>query len=149
VSRRADTLHRIDDALAQLGAIEASLRAVSRGQSSGIDRNELGRCFRAIAHLLPGERAFAPVQELAALVEKVTNGTDRSILLSERDLEVVQHAADVLSLLLRDMGHQLLGRRGADVAPAAAALRQRLEHELLATRRPPGRFKPEALSPKP
>ena len=42
----------------------------------------------------------------------------------------MQHAADVLSLLLRDMGHQLLGRRGADVAPAADALRERLEHML-------------------
>ena len=122
MSHRADTLHRIDDALAQLGAIEAWLHAARRGQSPGIDRDDLGRLFRAIAHLGTGQRACAPVQELAALAEKVTNGMDRSILHSERDLEVVQHAADVLSLLLRDMGHQLLGRRGADVAPAAGAL---------------------------
>ena len=47
----------------------------------------------------------------------------------------MQHAADVLSLLLRDLGYQLLGRRGANVTPAAIALRERLEHELLAARR--------------
>jgi len=32
------------------------------------------------------------------------------------------------------MGYQLLGRRGADVTPAAIALRQRLEHMLMAAR---------------
>ena len=132
MSHRADTLRRIDDALAQLSAIEASLRAARRGQSPGMDRDDLGHCFRAIADLGAGQHALAPVQELAALAERVTDGADRSILHNERDIEVVQHAADVLSLLLRDMGHQLLGRRGADVAPAAAALRERLEHELLA-----------------
>jgi hypothetical protein len=136
VSGRAEALQRIDDALAHLGAIESSLRAAQRGQAPGIDRDDVGRRFRAIAHAGAGHHAFAPVQELAALAEKVADATDRSPLHSERDIEVVQHATDVLSLLLRDMGHQLLGRRGADVAPAAGALRERLEHMLLAGRRP-------------
>jgi hypothetical protein len=135
VSARAEALQRIDDALAQLGAIESSLRATRHGQTSGIDLDDLGRRFRAIAHAGAGHHAFARVQELAALAEKLTDGTDRSILHNERDIEVVQHATDVLSLLLRDMGHQLLGRRGADVAPVAGALRARLEHALLAGRR--------------
>jgi hypothetical protein len=100
-----------------------------------VNRGDLARRFRAIAHAGTGHHAFSPVQELAALAEKVTDGTDRSILHNAGELEVVQHAADVLSLLLRDMGHQLLGRRGADVTPAAAALRERLEHMLMAARR--------------
>jgi hypothetical protein len=74
------------------------------------------------------------VQELAALAEKIADGADRSIVHTAGAFEAVQHAADVLSLLLRDMGHRLLGRRGADVAPAAAALRERLEHMLMAVR---------------
>jgi hypothetical protein len=135
MSGRAEALQRIDDALAQLGAIESSLQAARRGHTPSIDRGDLGRRFRAIAHAGAGHDAFAPVQELAALAEKVADGTDRGLAHNERDLEVVQHAADVLSLLLRDMGHQLLGRRGANVTPAAGALRDRLEHVLTAGRR--------------
>ena len=130
-----DALHRIDAALAELGHLEASLTAVRRGHRPGIDRGDVARCFHAIAHSGAGHHAFAPVQELAALAEKVTDGTDQSILHSAGGFEVVQHAADVLSLLLRDLGHQLLGRRGADVTPAATALRERLEHMLMAARR--------------
>ena len=130
-----DTLRRIDGALAELGAIESSLTAARRGQPPGVDRGDLARRFHAIARAGAGHRALASVQELAALAEKVTDGTDRSILHTADEFEVVQHAADVLSLLLRDMGYQLLGRRGADVTPAASALRERLEHELLAARR--------------
>ena len=132
---RAETLRRIDAALAEVGGIEAALHAARQGRTPGIDRGDVCRHFRAIAHAGTGHHTLAPVQELAALAEKVTDGTERSILHSERDIEVVQHAADVLSLLLRDLGHQLLGRRGGDVAPVAGALRQRLEHELLAARR--------------
>lgn len=128
-------MNRIDSALAELGAIEASLTAARRGQSPGVDRGDLARRFHAVALFGAGHRAFASVQELAALAEKLTDGTDRSILHTAGEFEVVQHAADVLSLLLRDMGCQLLGRRGADVTPAAIALRQRLEHELSAARR--------------
>jgi hypothetical protein len=135
VSGRAETLHRIDAALAELGYVEASLAAARRGQNPGVDRGEIARRFHAIARAGAGHHAFAPVQELAALAEKVTDGADRSILHTAGEFEVVQHAADVLSLLLRDMGHQLLGRRGADVAAAATALRERLEHMLMATRR--------------
>lgn len=135
MSARAHALDQIDRALAELGAIEASLVAARRGQNPGIDRGDVRRRFHAIAHAGTGHHAFSPVQELAALAEKVTDGTDRSILHTAGEIEVVQHAADVLSLLLRDMGHQLLGRRGADVTPAAAALRERLEHMLMAARR--------------
>jgi hypothetical protein len=135
MSGRAEALNQIDTALAELGAIEASLTAARRGHQPGVDRGELARRFHAVAHAGAGHHAFSPVQELAALAEKVTDGTDRSILHTAGEFEVVQHAADVLSLLLRDMGYQLLGRRGADVTPAAAALRQRLEHELMAVRR--------------
>ncbi len=135
MSGRAEALNRIDTALAELGHIEASLAAARRGQRPGVDRGDLTRRFHAIAHAGAGHHAFAPVQELAALAEKVTDGTDRSILHTADEFEVVQHAADVLSLLLRDMGYQLLGRRGANVTPAAIALRERLEHELLAARR--------------
>ena len=123
MSGRAEALHRIDAALAE------------RGQRPGIDRGDVTRRFHAIAHAGAGHHAFAQVQELAALAEKVTDGTDRSILHTAGEIEVVQHAADVLSLLLRDMGHQLLGRRGADVTPAVTALRERLEHMLMAARR--------------
>ena len=135
MSGRAHALTQIDRALAELGAIEASLAAARRGQNPGIDRGDVTRRFHAIAHAGTGHHAFSPVQELAALAEKVTDGTDRSILHTAGEIEVVQHAADVLSLLLRDMGHQLLGRRGADVTPAAAALRERLEHMLMAASR--------------
>ena len=135
MSARAQALNQIDTALAEVGAIEASLAAVRRGQNPGVNRGEVARRFHAIAHAGTGHHAFSPVQELAALAEKVTDGTDRSILHTAGEIEVVQHAADVLSLLLRDMGHQLLGRRGADVTPAAAALRERLEHMLMAARR--------------
>ena len=135
MSVRAEALNRIDTALAELGHIEASLAAARRGQRPGVDRGDLARRFHAIAHAGAGHHAFASVQELAALAEKVTDGTDRSILHTADEFEVVQHAADVLSLLLRDMGYQLLGRRGANVTPAAIALRERLEHELLAARR--------------
>ena len=135
MSVRAEALHRIDAALAELGQLESSLTAVRLGQKPGIDRGDVTRRFHAVARVSTGHHAFAPVQELAALAEKVTDGTDQSILHTAGEFEVVQHAADVLSLLLRDMGHQLLGRRGADVTPAAAALRERLEHELMAARR--------------
>jgi hypothetical protein len=134
MSGRAEALNRIDSALAELGHIEASLAAARRGQRPGVDRGDLARRFHAIAHAGAGHHAFASVQELAALAEKVTDGTDRSILHTADGFEVVQHAADVLSLLLRDMGYQLLGRRGANVTPAAIALRERLEYELLAAR---------------
>ena len=135
MSARADTLHRIDAALAELGALETSLAAARRGQCPGVDRGDISRRFHAIARAGTGYHAFAPVQELAALAEKVTDGADRSILHTAGEFEVVQHAADVLSLLLRDMGHQLLGRRGANVTPAATALRERLEHLLMVARR--------------
>ena len=134
MSGRAEALNRIDAALAELGHIEASLAAARRGQHPGTNRGDLAARFHAIAHAGAGHHAFASVQELAALAEKVTDGTDRSIL-HTAEFEVVQHAAEVLSLLLRDMGYQLLGRRGANVTPAAIALRERLEHELLAARR--------------
>jgi hypothetical protein len=135
VSTRTDTLNRIDGALAELSAIEASIAAARRGQQPGMDQADLARRFHAIAHAGAGHHAFASVQELAALAEKFTDGADRSILHTAGEIEVVQHAADVLSLLLRDMGYQLLGRRGADVAPAVIALRERLEHQLMAARR--------------
>ena len=135
MSGKAETLHRIDSALSDLSAIQASLAAARRGESPGMGWGEVARRFHAIAHAGAGHHAFASVQELAALAEKVTDGTDRSILHTADEFEVVQHAADVLSLLLRDMGYQLLGRRGANVTPAAIALRERLEHELSAARR--------------
>ena len=135
MSTRAEALHRIDSALSDLSAIEAALAVARSGQGPGVSRGDLARRFHAIAHAGAGHHAFASVQELAALAEKVTDGTDRSILHTADEFEVVQHAADVLSLLLRDMGYQLLGRRGANVTPAAIALRERLEHELLAARR--------------
>jgi len=135
MSAKAEALQRIDSALSNLSAIEASLAAARNGQSPGMNRGEMARRFHAIAHAGAGHHAFASVQELAALAEKVTDGTDRSILHTADEFEVVQHAADVLSLLLRDMGYQLLGRRGANVTPAAIALRERLEHELSAARR--------------
>jgi hypothetical protein len=135
MSARAEALTRIDAALAELVALDASLTAARRGQRPGVDRGDVARRFHAIAHAGAGHHAFAPVQELAALAEKVTDGADRSILHSAGEFEIVQHAADVLSLLLRDMGLQLLGRPGANVAPAATALRERLEHMLMAARR--------------
>jgi len=135
MSGRAEALTRIDAALAELGAIEASLSAARQGMRPGVDRGDLARRFHAVAHAGAGHHAFASVQELAALAEKVTDGADRSILHTAGEIEVVQHAADVLSLLLRDMGHQLLGRRGADVTPSVIALRERLEHQLMAARR--------------
>jgi hypothetical protein len=109
--------------------------ATRRGQIPGLDRGDVARRFHTIAHTGAGHHAFTPVQELAALAEKVTDGTDQSILHTAGEIEVVQHAADVLSLLLRDMGYQLLGRRGADMTPVATALRERLEHMLMASRR--------------
>jgi hypothetical protein len=135
MSARADTLNRIDSALAELGAIEALLTAARRRQQPGIHGGDLARRFHAIAQAGAGHHTFACVQELATLAERLADGAGRSILHTAGEFEMVQHAADVLSLLLRDMGHQLLGRRGADVTPAASALRQRLEHELLAARR--------------
>ena len=135
MSGRADALQRIDAALAELGALGACLAAAHSGQRPGLDRGDVARRFHAIAHAGAGHHAFATVQELAALAEKVTDGADRSILHTAGEIEVVQHAADVLSLLLRDMGLQLLGRRGADVTPAVTALRERLEDMLLVARR--------------
>jgi hypothetical protein len=134
VSERARTLECIDQALAEVSAIDAALRAARCGQPPVVDGVDLGRRFRAIADAAPAHRAFASVQELAGLAERVTDGAGRDVLRSEQGIEVVQHAADVLSLLLHDMGHQLLGRRAADVAPAAEALRERLEHLLLTPR---------------
>ena len=134
MSERAQTLERIDHALAEVSAIELALRMAHRGDPPAIDRSDLGRRFRAIAHAVSGHHAFAPVEELAGLAVRFTEGADRSVLLTEQGIEVVQHAADVLSLLLRDMGHQILGRRAATVAPAAGALRERLEHMLLTHR---------------
>ena len=134
MSGRGEALHRIDAALAEVTAIDASLAAVRRGQRSGVDRGDVARRFHAIADAGRQHHAFAFVQELAALAGRVTDGADRSLLHIE-ELEALQHAADVLSLLLRDMGHQLLGRRGADVTPAATALRDRLEQMLMATHR--------------
>jgi hypothetical protein len=131
MSRRAITLQIVDDALAEIGAIEAILRTSGPpglGQSTLPD---LSRRFHAVAQAATGRPEFAPVQVLAALAEKVTDGADRRVLPMDRELELAQHAADVLSLMLRDLGHRLLGRRGADVAPAAAALRERLEQALL------------------
>jgi hypothetical protein len=135
MSAKGEALDRIDTALAELGALEACLAAARRGHGPGVNRGDISRRFHAIAHAGAGHHAFTPVQELAALAEKVTDGADRSILHTAGEFEVVQHAADVLSLLLRDMGHQLLGCRGADVTPAATALRERLEHMLMAARR--------------
>src|SRR5689334_20514466 len=134
MSARAKTLHRIDAALAELSALDASLTAARRGQRHGIDRGNAARRFRAVAHAGSGDPAFASVEALAALAERVADGTDRSLLHTAGEFEVVQHAADVLSLLLQDMGYKLLGRRGADVTPAALALRERLEHTLMAER---------------
>lgn len=134
MSVRAETLQRIDAALAELSALDASLSAARRGDQRGIDRGDAARRFHAVARAGAGHAAFAPVQELAALAGKVTDGVDRSLLHTASDVELLQHAADVLSLLLRDMGYQLLGRRGADVAPAAMALRERLEHMVVAAR---------------
>ena len=134
MSARAETLRRIDAALAELSALDASLTAARRGQPPGIDRGDAVRRFHAVARAGEGDHAFAAVQELAALAERIADGADRSILHTAGEFEAVQHAADVLSLLLRDMGYQLLGRRGADVAPAATALRERLEHMLMAVR---------------
>jgi hypothetical protein len=134
MSGRSEALHRIDTALAEVAGIDASLAAVRRGQRPDVDRGDLARHFHAIAAAGSEHHAFALVKELAALAEKVSDGAERCILHTE-ELEVLQHAADVLSLLLRDMGHQLLGRRGADVTPAVTALRDRLEPMLMATRR--------------
>ena len=135
MSRRATTLHRIDTALAEVGALEASLTAVRRGHRPGVDPIDVARRFHAIANAGAGHDAFAPVQELAALAGQLAGGTARIIPHTAGEFEVVEHAADVLSLLLRDMGYQLLGRRAADVMPAATALRERLEQLLQAAGR--------------
>jgi hypothetical protein len=134
MSGRREALNRIDTALAEVAGIDASLAALRAGQQSGLDRVDMARRFHALADAGSEHHAFASVKELAALAERVVDGADRSIL-NPGELEVLQHVADVLSLLLRDMGHQLLGRRGADVTPAATALRDRLEQTLMATRR--------------
>ena len=135
MSAKAEALHQIDRALSDLSAIEAALAVARSGRGPDVNRGDLARRFHAIAHAGAGHHAFSSVQELAALAEKVTDGTDQSILHTAGEFEVVQHAADVLSLLLRDMGYQLLGRRGADMTPVVTALRERLEHMLLAARR--------------
>jgi hypothetical protein len=127
-------LHRIDAALAELGAVDSWLTAARRGQWTGVGRDDVARRFRAVAQASAGHDALAPVQELAALVERVTGEADRRFLHTAGETEVVQQAVDVLSMLLRDRGHQLLGRRGADVTPAATALRERLESLLMAAR---------------
>jgi hypothetical protein len=132
MSGRGEVLNRIDTALAEVAGIDASLAAVRQGQRSGLGRVDMARRFHAIADASSEHHAFAFVTELAALAGRVADGADRSILHGE-ELDSLQHAADVLSLLLRDMGHQLLGRRGGDVTPAATALRDRLEQMLMAT----------------
>ena len=123
MSGRGDRLHRIDGALAELAAIQSSLAAARRGNCPATERGDLIERFHTIAGVSAGHDALASVRELATLAARVAAASE---------VEVVQQAADVLSLLLSDLGHQLLGRRGADVRPAAAALRERLEHELLA-----------------
>jgi hypothetical protein len=126
MSARADALQRIDAALTELAAVQASLTAARGGEGVAIDRNDLARRFHSIAHASTGHHSLVFVHELAALAGKVAPAGE---------CEVVQQAADVLSLLLRDLGHQLLGCRGAEVMPAATALRERLEHELLTPHR--------------
>ena len=126
MSARGATLRRIDGALADLAVVQACLTAARTGEGRAVDRRELTRRFHAIAQASAGHRGLACVEELAGLAGKAAAASE---------CQVVQHAADVLSLLLRDLGHQLLGCRGADVTPAATALRERLEHELLATSR--------------
>jgi hypothetical protein len=126
MSARGETLQRIDGALADLAAIKASLGATRRGERLTVDRTELARRFEAIAHASAGWHTCGSVQELSALAGRVA---------AAGEVEAVEHAADVLSLLLSDLGHQLLGCRGADVVPVATALRERLEHELLAAQR--------------
>ena len=134
MSGRGEALNRIDTALAEVAGIDALLAAVRSGQRTGLARVDMARRFHAIADAGSEHHALAFVKELAALAERVADDADRSVLHPE-ELDVLQHAADVLSLLLRDLGHQLLGCRGADVTPAATALRDRLEQRLMAVRR--------------
>jgi len=131
VSERAEALQRVDDALEQVGVLEAALRAARRGETPGLERAEVQRRLQLVADARAGDPAHLLVQELATLAARVVEATNRTVLHTERDLEVVQQTVDVLSLLLRDMGHRLLGRRRAEVGPAAAALRDRLERTLL------------------
>jgi len=131
MNRRAVTLQIVDDTLAEIGAIEAIMRAAGHPGSGRLNLPELSQRFRIVAQAGAGRAEFADVQELAALAERVTDGTGGSRVQTNAELELAQHAVDVLSLLLRDLGHRLLGRRGADLAPAAVALRERLEQALL------------------
>lgn len=126
MSARAEALQRIDNAMADLAAIQAALSAARRRDCVVVDRGHLARRFHSIAQSNAGHHTLTSVPELATLAAQVATAGE---------FEVVQHAADVLSLLLTNLGHQLLGCRGADVAPAATALRERLEHELLAAPR--------------
>ena len=126
MSARGDRLHRVDGALAEVAAIQAWLAAARRGECLTVDRRALIGRFDAIGDASGGHGAFASVHELARLAAQIAAASE---------VEVVQQAADVLSLLLSDLGHQLLGCRGADLMPAATALRERLEHELLAVSR--------------
>ena len=86
MSGRAETLAtRIDHALAEVSAIEASLRVRrAAGSRQAIDRGDLGRRFRAIAHAGRDITPLRRCEELAALAEKVTDGADRSVLHSEQ-----------------------------------------------------------------
>jgi hypothetical protein len=124
VSARAEALHRIDRALAEVGAIDACLAATRTAPCGLADREGVARRFHDVARAGDGHHAFAAVEELARLAGDTAD-----------DAEVAQHAADVLSLLLRDMGRQLLGCPAGDVAPAANALRERLEQRRTATHR--------------
>jgi hypothetical protein len=123
-------LEVIEDALAHVTAIEDVLRVAREGQTHQAHRANLGRRFRAIAQVCADRHDLAPVRGLATLAEKVTDGPDDNTPHGIGAVELLQHAADVLSVLLRDRSHQLQGRRAAVVAPAADALRERLEHQL-------------------
>jgi hypothetical protein len=126
-------LEVIDDALSHVTAIEDVLRVAREGHNHHAHRSHLGRRFHAIAQVCPDRHEFAPVRGLAALAEKVTDSTDGEMFEGPAAVELLQHAADVLSVLLRDRSHQLQGRRAAAVAPAADALRERLEYILRST----------------
>jgi len=123
-------LEVIEDALAHVTAIEDVLRVAREDHTHHAHRANLGRRFRAIAQVCADRHELAPVGGLAALAEKVTDGADEHTPQGAGAVELLQHAADVLSVLLRDRSHQLQGRRAAVVAPAVDALRERLEHRL-------------------
>jgi hypothetical protein len=126
---RARTLQMIENTLLQLGDIHAALTAARNGSSTARDGGDVSVGFRAIAQVTASAPGFATVQELAALAERFSD--DDTLDEDGERVDVLQHAADVLALLLKDHDARLHGRRGADVAPVADALRARLEHALL------------------